>query len=219
MASGSRQLERSWNALLGPAHSASVLLLNAWHHALPSRTSFAKMLDGVARRWRKVSIVVTEALFNHFPGGSYVMAGRYPAASCPVLSPMMRWEYAVMYPCVCDQWWTSRADAAHVSSDRYVPNPNGVDNRMIDGVNAWLRNLTSTRSRAAAGAGARLIRLSDLFRGRGEAHVEWAWNPYLSKGRGSQRDCLHLCVRAWIRPYALRIDVGKKRPSATHWCA
>ena len=195
----SSELERrsstGWSTVLGPAQRASVLLFNAWQHALPSRASFTAMLKRVARRWPHTSIVLTEALLNHFPGGSYIMAGRYPGASCPVLSPMMRWEYPVMYPCVCDQWWTPRADARQMSSERYVANANGVDNRMIDAVNEWLRNVTSVTSAQSPATGPRLLRLSDLFRGRGEAHVEWAWNPFVSKGRGSQRDCLHLCVR------------------------
>jgi hypothetical protein len=42
-----------------------------------------------------------------------------------------------------------------------------------------------------------VLRLAEIFHGRGEAHVEFAWNPFASArlhSQWSERDCLHLCI-------------------------
>eukprot|EP00966_Prymnesium_polylepis_P072961 1694459-Prymnesium_polylepis.1 len=40
--------------------------------------------------------------------------------------------------------------------------------------------------------GLHVLRLAEIFAGRGDAHAEMAWNPW-AHGH-SQRDCLHMCV-------------------------
>eukprot|EP00966_Prymnesium_polylepis_P317219 7328816-Prymnesium_polylepis.1 len=162
-------------------------------HAPKLCASFTAMLAAVSRRWPAVRIVLSEALYNHFPGASYNIGGRYPKASCTVLSPRMRWED----PFIGVLEWLSgegrRAHGLSPSTASIVPGANGLSNDKIEAFNTWLGTLPANVGEQDA---VRVLRLAELFRGRGDAHTEWAWNP-ADRGkthRISQRDCLHLCV-------------------------
>ena len=178
---------------------STALLTGGFHHRVPRPEVLFAFLRRILWAWPQLaSVVVSENLYNHFPGGEYLI-NSYPKAT-----PPMREYVHYLYPnvsslstAVCDQW-RSPVDTTSASYTKAKlnlgekPLPPGVSYFESAAYNHEVqRALPHAVRKHQALQRVRLLRLAELYRGRGDAHVEYLEE---NTGRHSRRDCFHLCV-------------------------
>ena len=185
---------------------ADALIIGGFHHLVPVPSFFIAFLRAVRVAWPALRVVVTDNFRNHFPGGTY-SRGRYPPAKPPtttiIANPAKVGEFrSVTAP--CDQW--------NIPYNRELLEYANFGRKPVMGVgppgimafnNRVERAFFAARSggegaHLTAGGGVHLLRVAELYEGRGDAHVEFLeedLEPHTPAGpKPSKRDCLHLCV-------------------------